>query len=148
MSLKWRETSEAKILPHKDRYSLPIKRVHNYRAVVGMISYLQWYTWSEILTKVHQCDFFNNPCLLQKYATRCITNYLASTSTHMDFPGGNRKLSTHGIFYRTYKERGINVYTDDGFLEVGINKIQTTKKTHVTFRIRNCLCGVPILMQD
>ena len=65
---------------------------------------------------VHQCaNFFNNPRLVHKRATRHISNYLVITSTHVELPDGNRQVFTHGVVYNPYKEKFIECYVDSGF---------------------------------
>ena len=47
-SLKERETRTGKTLQHKDKSSLVKTFVNNYRAAVGMLSYIQGSTQPEI----------------------------------------------------------------------------------------------------
>ena len=54
-------------------------------------------------------------CLVQKRAIRRIANYLASTSTHVDLPDDNLRLTTHGLVYRFDTEKGIECYVDAKF---------------------------------
>ena len=49
--------------------------------------------------------FFNNPHLVHKRAVRRIAKYLASTSTYVDLPDDNRRLSARRIAYKNNKER-------------------------------------------
>ena len=44
-----------------------------------------------------------------------IANYPVSTSTYMDLPDRNRRLSTCGIVYNTNKEKSIDCYKDSDF---------------------------------
>ena len=37
------------------------------------------------------------------------------TSTYVDIPDGNRQLSTHGVVYKPYVEKGIESYVDAEF---------------------------------
>ena len=86
-SLKATETPAGKPLLHKDEYIIGRKCVWNYRAAVGMLSYIQGSTQPEILMAVHQCArFYNNPHLVHERAVRLITKYFASTSTYVDLP--------------------------------------------------------------
>ena len=65
---------------------------------------------------VHKsAQFCNNPRLLQKHVIRRIAEYLMSTSTHVDVPYGNRRLSTCGVVYNTDKEKGITCYVNVDF---------------------------------
>ena len=52
---------------------------------------------------------------MHERAIRRIANYLTSTSTYMDLPDGNRRLFTHGIVYRTNKEKYTECYVDYDF---------------------------------
>ena len=97
-SLKARETPAGKPLMHKDKYILGRKCACSYRAAVGMLSCLQGSTRMEISMSVHQCAYiFNNPRLVHKRAATRIVNYLASISTYVDLPDGNRRLTTRGV---------------------------------------------------
>ena len=65
---------------------------------------------------VHQCaPFCNNTCLVHERAIRCMAKYLASTSTYVDLPDGNRRLSTRGVVYHPDKEKFIQCYVDTNF---------------------------------
>ena len=65
---------------------------------------------------VHQCErFFNNTRLVNKHTIRNITNYLASMTTYMYLPDGNRHLSAQDIIYKNSKEKRIGCYIDDDF---------------------------------
>ena len=46
------------------------------------------------------CTFFNNLHLMHEITVRHITKYLASTSTYVDLPEGNWRLTARGVFYR------------------------------------------------
>ena len=101
MCLKSRETPSGKPLLHKDKSILGSEYVCNYRSAVGMLSYIKGSTRPEISMAIHQCEiFFNNPRLVYRHTTRRIEEYPASTSTHVDFPDGNRQLSTCVIVYK------------------------------------------------
>ena len=89
-SHKSRKASDEKILMDKEKYSLVRKGIWNYRAAVGMLSYLQGYTRPEISMTVHQCErFCNSLCLMHKCAIRRIAKYLVRTSIYVDLPYGN-----------------------------------------------------------
>ena len=45
------------------------------------------------------CMFCNNLCLVHEYAVRRITKYLTSTSTSVDLPDRNQRLTTRGVAY-------------------------------------------------
>ena len=48
---------------------------------------------------VRQCErFCNNPRLLHERAVRRNEKYLVSTSTYVDLPDGNRRLTTRSVF--------------------------------------------------
>ena len=61
------------------------------------------------------CTFFNNPHLVHKCSVRHITKYLASTSTYVDLPDGNIRLTIRGVFYRSDIEKFIKCYVDANF---------------------------------
>ena len=61
------------------------------------------------------CMFCNNPCLVHECAVRRITKYLTITSTYVDLPDRNRRLTTRGVSYRPDKEKFIECYIDAGF---------------------------------
>ena len=138
-SLKARDTPAEKSSPNKDDSSLGLKRIWNYRAVLGMLSYLQGSTRPEILMSVHQCArFFNNPCLVHKCGSIHIVKYLMSTSTYVDVPYGNWRLLTRGVFYRPDIEKGIECYIDANFA-VGWDQANSddAEKFHVAYGICN-----------
>ena len=115
--IKERERPSGKPLMHKDKYSLGIRYVCNYRAAVGMLSYLQGSTRPEISIYIHQCACFcNNPHLAHKLSVQRIENYLVRTSTYVDLPYVNLRLTTHGVFYRTNIEKFIECYVDADFV--------------------------------
>ena len=98
------ETIAGKPLLHQVEYSLGRKCIWNYRAAVGILSYLQGSARPEIPMSVHQCDFFCNiTCILHKHSVKCIAKYLVRIYTYMDSTDGNQWLSTHGVIYMTYK---------------------------------------------
>ena len=103
-SFKSRETLAGKTLLHKYESSLGRKCVWNYMAVVGMLSYLQGSKRPEISMYIHQCArFFSDSRLVHEHTVRCIANYLASTSTYLDFTDENQQVSTHKIVYNPDK---------------------------------------------
>ena len=61
------------------------------------------------------CTFFNNPRFVHKPSVRRIAKYLASTSTYVDSPDVNRRLTTRGVFYKTDIEKVIKCYVDAEF---------------------------------
>ena len=65
---------------------------------------------------VHQCGHFcNNPGLVHEHTIRPIAKYLTSTSTYVDLPDENWRLTTRGIVYRPDIEKGIECYVDAEF---------------------------------
>ena len=65
---------------------------------------------------VHQCArFCNNQRLVHKRAVRRITKYLTSTSTYVDLPDVNQRLTTRGIFYKPDIEKVIGCYVYANF---------------------------------
>ena len=111
VGIKSRDTSTGKILLHKDESIIGSKCVWNYRAAVYIINYLQGSTRPKISMAVHQFSFsYNNQHLVHKRSLRKIAKYLASKSTYVDLPYGNRWLSTHGLVYN--KEKGVDCYVD------------------------------------
>ena len=116
ISLQSRETPAEKSLLHKETYSLGSKCVWNYRSEIGIMIYIYGSTQPEISMALHQCEhFYNNPCLVHICTIRCISNYPVRTSTYVDSPGGNWRLSTRGVVYNPDKEKGINCYVDANF---------------------------------
>ena len=90
VSLKSRETLSGKPLLHKYEYSLVRDYVWNYSADLGILSYLEGSTQTEISMAVHQCaQFFNSPRFVHERDVRHITKYLTSTPPYMDLPYGN-----------------------------------------------------------
>ena len=103
-SLKSIEVPAVKSLLHKETYSLGSKCVWNYRSEIGIMIYIYGSTQPEISMALHQCEhFYNNPCLVHICTIRCISKYLVRTSTYVDSPGGNRRLSTRGVVYNPDK---------------------------------------------
>ena len=112
-SLKASETPSGKPLLHKDRSSLGRKCVWNYISAVCMLSYLWISTRPNISMAIHQCACFcNNPRLVHEHAVRIIANYLASTSTYVDFSDGNRQLTTRDVVYKPNIKKVIECYVD------------------------------------
>ena len=65
-SLKARDIPNEKPVLHKDESRIGRKKLFNYRAAVGILSYLQVSTLPEIPMAIHQCArFCNNPRLAQ-----------------------------------------------------------------------------------
>ena len=65
---------------------------------------------------VHQCAlFYNNQFLVSERAVRHIVKYLTSTSTYVDLPYLNWRLTTCGLVYRPDIENVIDCYVDDEF---------------------------------
>ena len=65
---------------------------------------------------VHQCEhFFNNPGLVHERAIRRVANYLASTSTSVDLPDVNWRLTTCREVYKPDIEKGMECYVDAKF---------------------------------
>ena len=85
----------------------------------GRVRYVKLY--SGINTNIYindrtsLCMFCNNPCLLHECAVRCITKYLTSTSTYVDLPDRNRRLTTRGLSYRPDIEKFIDCYIGADF---------------------------------
>ena len=52
---------------------------------------------------------------MHELTIRSIEKYFVSTSTYTILIDGNIRLSTHGIVYRTYKEKCIDFYVDAEF---------------------------------
>ena len=88
------------------------------------------YPWPYI--SVH--FFKNNPYSLHERAVRRIKKYLTSTSTYMDLPDGNRRLSTRGVFYSTNKEKGIGCYIYAKFPS-GISQANTNNAENAVSRM-------------
>ena len=61
---------------------------------------------------VHQCArfFFDNPRILHERSVKSIAKELASTSTYVDLPDKNLRLTTCGIVYRPKIEKIIKCY--------------------------------------
>ena len=76
-----------------------------------MLNYLKGSTQPEISMAVHWCArFFHNPRLVHECDVRRIAKCLVITSTYVDSPHRNRRLNTHGVFYRPYIEKVIGCY--------------------------------------
>ena len=56
--------------------------------------------------------------LMNKCNVRHIKQYLENTSTYMDLPDGNQRLSTCSVDYKTDKEKGVKFYVDSDFANV------------------------------
>ena len=67
------------------------------------------------MTIHHYAQFFNNPYLVHERAVRHIVNYLAITSTYVDLPDGNLRLTTRRLVYRHDVEKFIEYYVDAEF---------------------------------
>ena len=65
---------------------------------------------------VHQCArFCSNLRLVHQRAVRRITKYLVSMSTYVDLPGGNIRLTTFRLVYRTGIYKCISCLVDADF---------------------------------
>ena len=115
-SLKSTETPAGNTLLHKDGSSQRRKSIWNYRAEVGILRYIKGYTQPEILMDVHKCAiFFNNSRLVHKLAIRCNAEYLSSTSTYVDLPDRNQRLTTCSVVHRPDLGNFIECYVDANF---------------------------------
>lgn len=98
-----RETPVGKPLLHKDLEGKPRKHTWNYRAAVGMLSYLTGSTRPELAMAVHQCARFNaGPMLSHERAIKRIGRYLIENQDR-------------GIVYTPDKTKGIECYVDADF---------------------------------
>ena len=96
LSLKERETPSGKPLLHKDESSLEKRYTCNCGDEVGMLSYLQGLTWTEISMAVNQyARFWNDPCLVSKCAIRRIAKCLTSMSKYVDLPEISNTKDAH-----------------------------------------------------
>ena len=60
---------------------------------------------------IHQCaQFCNNLYVVHKWAVRGISNYLANTSTYVDLPDGNWRLTACGVVYKINIGKAIECY--------------------------------------
>ena len=76
-----------------------------------MLIYIQGSTRPEISMAVHQCArFCNNLRLVHECVTRRIAKYPASTSTYVDLPDRNLRLTTCGVVYNFNIGKGIKCY--------------------------------------
>ena len=65
---------------------------------------------------VQQCaSFCNDPHFVYERAVRRIAKYLKSTSTYVDLPDGNIRLTTRGVVYKLNIGEGIYFYVDANF---------------------------------
>ena len=72
-------------------------------------------TTIDINGRIPLCMFCNNPRLVHELAVRCITKYLASTSTYVDFLERNRRLTTRGLSYKPDIEKFVGCYVGADF---------------------------------
>ena len=81
-----------------------------------MLSYLQGSTLPEISISIHQCaHFLNNPHLVHERAIRRIANYLVSTSTYVDLPNINIRLTIRGVVSSPDIKKSIKCSVDAEF---------------------------------
>ena len=111
-----------------------------------MLSYLHGSTRPYISMAVHQCvQFCNNPRPVHKLSVRLIAKYLASTSTYVDLPYGNRRLTTRGVVYNPNIEKGIDCYVDaefsSGWAQVDSNHAENVMLRTV-YAIKHAVCSV------
>ena len=97
---------------------------------------------------VHQyASFCNKPRLVHKCSVRLIANYPASTSTNVDLPYVNWRLTTRGVVYRTDIEKCIECYVDANFAG-GWDQADAdnVEKYHVAYLICNNVRGMSSIM--
>ena len=87
----------------------------------GRVRYVKLYsginTTRCINDRTPLCMFCNNPCLVHECTVRRITKYLTSTSTYVDLPDRNRRLTTRGVSYRPDIEKFIECYIGADFFD-------------------------------
>ena len=90
-------------LLHRDLAGKPRRKPWKYRAVIGMLNYLQGHSRPDIAIAVHQCARFSaNPMLSHEKAVIRIGRYLLHTKTR-------------GIIFKPDISKGLEVYVDADF---------------------------------
>ena len=96
-------THAAKGLLHRNLAGKPRKYKWKYQTAVGMLSYLQNSTRSEITMAVHQtARFSNKPMLCHEKAIMCLGRYLLDTRMR-------------GMIYKPDCSKGLECYVDADF---------------------------------
>ena len=97
------ETPVGKPLLNKDLNGVPRKYTWEYRAAIGMLTYLTGSVRPDIAMAVHQCAHFSsNPMRSQEQAVMRIGRYLLSSKDK-------------GMIYAPDPKRGLEVWVDADF---------------------------------
>lgn len=98
-----KNTPVSKPLLHKDKEAAPRARSWNYRAVIGMLNYLQASTRPDIAMAVHQCARFSiDPRITHERAVMRIGKYLLATKER-------------GIKFTPDTSKGVECHVDADF---------------------------------
>jgi len=128
-----RATPVGKPLLFKDLKGKCRKKNYNYRAMIGMLNYLQGTTRPDISMAVHQCArFCNDPKLSHERAVHRIIHYLIQTKDK-------------GITCKIDRSKGIELFIDADFAG-GWNILDSYNTDNLLSRTGFIICyaGIPI----